>query len=504
MDSLSVLRSFETQEMQVEALPWPELADEPLPSFPAALLPDSCARLVEAVAASLPVPVDYAACALLGAASAALVGRVAIQPRQGHTEPVQLYLCLGGESGTNKSGPMRLFIAPLEQWLTQQRKDVLRRNRDKAMERDVLVQQASQRNTDIQKRLALHHQAEEIVDDPEPEVIMTDATPESLARRMKRQGGCGILYTDEGAFINILAGATYGKQGGATNLDTVLKGFDGGRVYIERVGAECIDIERAHLSITVGMQPSIIERMTGDANLADRGFPQRVLFFLPEPLIGVKLQGLPMIPQEDMEAWSRLLIHLAATRRGQCAILPMTKRAQTVYEQHRQDMADRVLGDMGGSRAMQAWARKAHGKTARLALLLALLEDPDAAIVEESHVRSAVAMMNDYFIPHMKKAFGGGASLSPDAMALLDVLRDAAQFSQADLLHRVSGQKKYKGNGGKAHFQEVLQELAAGGYIRQAEAESTGRGRKPSPLWEVHPALWQKRSTVPITEGELS
>lgn len=495
MNSLETLSGFEQREM--EAPPWPELVEEPLPEFPTALLPEGCARLVEAVAASMPVPVDYAACAMMGAAGAALVGRAAVQPRPGHVEPIQLYLCLGGESGTNKSGPMRLFMAPLEAWLARERKEVMRRNRDRATQREYLTRQEGKKSAD--ELIALRHQMEEIEDEPEPPAILSDTTPEALAKRLRRQAGNGILYTDEGSFINILAGGTYGKNGSVANLDTVLKGFDGGRVLIDRAGMdEPIDMARVNLSITVGMQPSIYRRMTGNADLADRGFPQRVLYFLPEPLTDVNVIDLPPMP--CMDEWEKLLLRLANRKEALC--MPLTREAARLYDLHRQDMQDRVQGDMGGSPAIQAWARKAHGKTARLAGLLALLENPDAAEVEARHVSAAVKLMNGYFIPHMKKAFGGSSDLSPDALALLTIVRKLDSFTQGELLHRVGRQQRYKGEEGKKHFVETLSELSARGYIRPGTVQSGGRGRKKGAVWLVNPAL-HASVTMPVEEGEL-
>ncbi len=499
MNSLETLSGFEQREMEVP--PWPELAEEPLPEFPTALLPEACARLVEAVAASMPVPVDYAACAMIGAANAALVGRVAVQPRPGHVEPIQLYLCLGGESGTNKSGPMRLFIDPLEEWLAMKRKDVKRRNRDRAAEREVLAKQESKRDVTARELVELRRQQEGMEDEPEPETILSDTTTEALAKRLKKQDGNGILYTDEGSFINVLAGATYAKNGSVTNLDTVLKGFDGGRVFIDRAGAdEPIELASVNLSITVGMQPSIYRRMTENPDLADRGFPQRVLYFLPEPLTDVNVLDLPPMP--CMNEWEKLLLRLAAAHRGERLVMPLTREAAKLYDLHRQDMQCRVQGDMGGSLAIQAWARKAHGKTARLAGLLALLENPQATLVEANHVRAAVMLMDGYFIPHMKKAFGGSSDLSPDALALLTIVRKLDTFTQGDLLHRVGSQRRYKGDKGKEHFQRMLCELSARGYIRPGTAQVGSRGRKKGPVWMVNPAL-HARVVMPVEEGEL-
>lgn len=503
MSNFNQLVAFEASMQQ--PAPWPELAEEPMPLFPTQLLPEPCSSLAEAIAASLPVPVDYAVCAMLGAASSALVGRVIVEPRKGHQERLQLYLCMGGESGTNKSGPMKMLIEPLAAWLHQNGQDIIRRNRDRAEQRERLTAKARRKQHITDREQAdIRRQLDALEDEPELPVIMTDTTPDALPRRMLRQGGSGIIYTDEGGFINILAGKTYGRQGSAPNLDTVLKGWDGGRVFVDRVSSDSIMLETANLSITVGMQPSLIRSMTENDDLADRGFPQRILYFLPDNMGKVDLMNLPAIPRAAMEQWGSLLVQLAQAHRDSVAVLPLTSGAQRVYNLHRQDMLDRLDTDMGSSAAMRAWCRKAHGKTARLAGMLAMLESPDALMVEEYHVRAAVEMMNSYFIPHAKKAFGGAPNMSQDALAMVDTLRRTGSITQAQLMHSVSGQKKYKGPEGAARFHSVMQELRDKGYIRLTVPESGKTGRKPSPTVEVHPALLgAHRADIIRTEGQL-
>lgn len=506
MNNKDVLLAFEAREMAPpEPEAWQDLPEERPPTFPTMLLPEDCAELVEAFAASIPVPVDYAVCALLGAVSAALVGRVEVQPRIGHREPIQLYQCMGGPSGTSKSSAMKAFIAPLEAYLIEQNKGVQERNREKAHRRELLAGQSKKRGITMEERMELRKQMDGIEDEPEFESIQSDTTPEALATYMKRQGGRAIIHTDEGSFINILAGATYGKQGGQANIDTVLKGWEGGSVNIARVTGECFFLKRADLSITVGMQPGLISRMTGHADLADRGFPQRLLYYLPETLTGVDLLHLPPHPVAMLKKWDAKLHSLAEMHRDQMGLLTLTRGAVQLYNEHRQDMQNRLTGDLGGNEALQAWVRKAHGETARLAGILALLEDPDAAIVEESHVRAAVEMMNSYYIPHVKRAFGGGPSLSAPAQALCEKLRMVEEFSESDLHRTVSGQERYKGKNGRQMFQQVLEELHVNGYIRRRPAApASGRGRPPSPVWEVHPSLHQKKPPVrPVQEGCL-
>lgn len=504
MNTRDQLEAFEAGLRPVE--PWPELAEESVPMFPTELLPEPCRSLVEGIAASSPVLVDYAVCAMLGAASSALVGRVAVQPLEDYQQPLQLYLCMGGESGTNKSGPMNKLIAPLAAWLNANGREIRRRNRLREDERKrIQARQArgkkAMTDSDLQE---LRRQLDALENEPELPVILTDTTPEALSRRMARQGGCGIIYTDEGSFINVLAGRTYSQKGGAPNMDTALQGFDGKPIFVDRAGAEEIDLERANLSITVAMQPALLRIMTENAELADRGFPQRVLYFLPDDPGPANVLNLPKPPKAAQAAWGDLLVRLASIHRAQEAVLPLTSGAQEVYKNHRQDMQNRTVGDMGGCEALRAWARKAHGKTARLAGLLALLENPDAREVEEGHVRAAVEMMNAYFIPHVKKAFGGSPSLSPDALAMVDTLRGLESIPKSELRHKLSGQKKYKGNGGDARFSQVLQELTAGGYIRLTSTADTGRpGRRPGLLVEVNPALRRKAAQIQRTEGTL-
>lgn len=191
MTNRDALLAFEEREMRPpEPEPWKDLPEERPPTFPTALLQEDCATLVEAFAASVPVPVDYAACALLGAASAALVGRVEVQPRIGHREPIQLYQCMGGPSGTSKSSAMKAFIAPLQAWLTEQNKVVRERNRERDHRRELLAGQSKKRGLSMEERIDMCKQVDEIEDEPEFESIQSDTTPEALA-------GCMILLTNK-------------------------------------------------------------------------------------------------------------------------------------------------------------------------------------------------------------------------------------------------------------------------------------------------------------------
>ena len=125
MNNRDILSQFEAKEMQPpQPEAWPELVEGRPPIFPTVLLPEKWGRLIEDYAKAVVVPVDYAACALLGTVSAAIVGRIVVLSNRGQQESVQLYQCLCGEPGTRKTAAMNEFLKPLNGYLFEKNKEI--------------------------------------------------------------------------------------------------------------------------------------------------------------------------------------------------------------------------------------------------------------------------------------------------------------------------------------------------------------------------------------------
>ena len=178
--------------------------------------------------------------------------------------------------------------------------------------------------------------------------------------------------------------------------------------------------------------------------------------------------------------------------------LPMTDAAYERFQAFAQQMVDDRFGDLGGHEAIISWCLKAGGKVARLALLLTLLRDIEAESVEAWAVEAAVAMMNGYFIPHMKRVYYGERKLNEPARALLRVLVKLGNemegiVPQSLLRMRIRGQKQFKGDVGAENFRAGLLELVNAGYIRKApETHYEGPGRRGDGSWEVRDVLLKK------------
>lgn len=493
-----------------EDRPWLELQEKPLPQFPVEVFPEGVKAFCERVSASLPVPADYMACSVLGAVSSALNGRVIVVPRDNQSEPVNLFLGMCGESGTRKSSAMNMAMRPLEAQIKKLREKRSFENRMRRDKREMLEnklehikRQAKTEQTDEMERL--RREIENCQDLPDIEEVLTDATTEAIAACMSKQGGKAILYTDEGQFVNILCGSAYQKQGGVANLDTILKGYDNQTCNIHRKSDGATHIDNASLVLTIGLQPSMLKRLIGNDDLSDRGFSPRMLFFVPDTSKRVIVSELPDIPQQVIDDWNELVTKLALIHRdrGKPFILTLSEAAFPVYQNFWQSMEDRKLTEFG-YKGMKSWAAKAHGKAARLAGLLALMENPNATTIDCKSMRAAVALMDDYFIPHAQSVFGGPNTLSEEARNILDSVKGQDRFRLAEIRHDMSGQKRFKGEAGKRLFDSAINELAKQNYIRALKVENRdGRGRPSGPEYEVHPDLRSQIATKPTREGIL-
>lgn len=179
--------------------------------------------------------------------------------------------------------------------------------------------------------------------------------------------------------------------------------------------------------------------------------------------------------------------------------LPMTDAAYERFQTFAQQMVDDRFGDLGGHEAIISWCLKASGKVARLALL----KDVESQYVGVWAVDAAVAMMNEYFIPHMKRVCYGERKLGDAAKSLLRVLIKMGNeldgvVPQSQLRQRIRGQKQFKGDAGAENFNTGMQELANAGYIHKVpEPEHDGRGRKSDGSREVRPEFLRKPVTAP-------
>ena len=195
-----------------------------------------------------------------------------------------------------------------------------------------------------------------------------------------------------------------------------------------------------------------------------------------------------------MENWEKKITYLASLHREKPLEMTCSAEATQTIRDFWQYMVDAQDSFFGENDALYAWASKAHGKAARIAAILTLLENPDARELSLEAAQSAVALMKEYFNPHAVRAFCGERKLSQPAESILKVIKaavvaGAAYIKHADLRDKLRKQKQFKGPEATDVFSKGMSELLAAGYVRNYYLPYSPTGRPNDGAYALNPAL---------------
>jgi replicative DNA helicase len=240
--------------------------------------------------------------------------------------------------------------------------------------------------------------------------------------------------------------------------------------------------------------------ISGIRSLADtpefrgRGLLARFLYSMPVSRVGGRdLAHARPMPDDIRDAYRAHVRHLLALEPG-CdekgqptpRILSLSPSAW-VRMQEFQEWIEPMLGEAGELGLLTDWGAKLPGAVLRIAGLLHLWQTPNESVISESTLTAALDI-GRYLIPHAEAAFleMGADRVTEDAEVVLSYIRKTgqAQLTKRDLFTTVA----------RSRFKTVedldspLNLLESHGFIRwAAQEEHTGRGRRPSPTFEVNP-----------------
>ena len=475
---------------------WPEMPFEVFrpEQFPVDALPDQMADMVAALSTAHQAPADMVVAFALAVASAAIVGRVAIHPKaneRGHyRESGQLFIFCEGLSGERKTPVLSFVKRPLEVFLQEQREETRRKNRHAVNKIEALKKQLN-REKNPEKAATLADEIDELTDGllPDPEMIMGDATAEGVAQAMSEHDGREIILDSEAHFLNVLIGKAYQREGGAVNIDAILKGYDDDTYSGNRIGRGSWNIPRASLSIGLGVQPKLLRRFVEDETSQDRGLQARGLFFRPDSLIGERTDEGGEIPDAVRQWWIQTVRRIACKVRENQEPFSMefSAEAESAYRRFFREIESRLKSDLCGP--MLAWACKLVGNTVRLAAILSLIDGKDE--VTGQMWDAAETIVQKYLIPCARSLFGGeDPFISEDARKLLPYIRKLYEFPQSELW-RNKGRYIFRQD--QQAFESAVFSLRDRGYIREKQIEKEAKqGRPASKVWEVNPTIHRR------------
>ncbi len=339
-------------------------------------LPGPVGRIATAVADAHQVPTDLAAVLALGVLSGATRGRWRLQVRPGWTESLALYAAALAEPGGRRSAVLGDLTAPL-------------------VERELVANASvayAEAVADRKEAIAAGRQMDAVDEPHRVQLWFDDVTTESLPLLLARQGGASAHFGDGG----ILDAATFrhGTWGYQAGLDTLLKAHDGGRLRIDRAGRPSVDLAEPFLAIAMLTNPEAMAEATQAPALHGRGLLARFLFAVAPPVAGTREINQPPVPDEVAAEWDRTVRAVLDTALAAEAVttLELTPEAEKVFTTFRADWEPRLNPETGDLAGIPAWASKHAGKVARIASLLALVDDPSRTEVEAEHVQAAVGL----------------------------------------------------------------------------------------------------------------
>jgi hypothetical protein len=491
-----------------------------VPAFPGGVLPAALQDWAEAKARELQVPLDLPAMLGLAVASGALAKKRRVVVRPGWVEHVNLYVAAVLEVGERKTPTFLAAVAPVLAHEEQERLRLAPEIAATTVQRDMLQQamRAAQHRartahavagnpkadppqlpqTEAEVRRQAEAEAVEIAQQlsglviPEPpQLLMEDATPESLAARMAAQGGRMVVASDEGAVFEVAKG----RYSNNPSFEVWLKGRSGGYLRMDRIGRRSVSIDDPVITGIMCVQPDVIRGLADNQALCRRGFPQRWLYALPASLVGRRDWGAAPapVPQNVAADYHANMLALWQLPAGEA--IALSPQAAEVVAEVGGWLEPQLpgLGDL-----MRGWANKLPGDVARIAGVLHAAQAVAGAgdistPVSEETTRAAASLAKGYLFAHARAAFAlmGATQQVRDARHILRWLL-ANSVNSVGGVTRLSRRDIYRGCQARwstvADMEPALELLACHHYLQPLpQGGRGGPGRKAGPEYLINP-----------------
>ena len=493
---------------------WPPpipLYDFDPPLFPTHVLPDWLKEFVEAEAIATQTPPDLAGMLCLAAIAMASARQVVVEVKEGWREPLNLYVISVLGSANRKSAVFRDVVAPIEA------EEVRRVN---AARNVIAVAHEKKRSlylklNNARKSLAAGGSFDEVQEAAEeasefivpaiPRLLADDVTSEKLEMLLAEHGGRMAVFAAEGDVFDVLMGRY--SSSGITNIGVFNKAHPGDTTRVDRVGRDTVIIHHPALTVGLAVQPAVVDGLAARREFRGRGLLARFLYSLPLSTVGRRDVDPPPLPDHIRSTYETNLTTLLQLRSAgddnayDPHILRLDDDAKSAIIGF-SEMVEHELG-VGGSLAdIDDWGGKLVGAVARVAANIHLADHPDDGepwkIPIGTSAISRALELGLYLVPHARAAFAliGADPAVAAANHILNWIKGKKhnEFTKRDLFEGVKGRFKKVDN-----LLPGLALLEDHEYIRirVTPPKRPGRGRPPSPIYDVNPAVHSHYSHNP-------
>lgn len=477
------------------------------PEIPCSILPAWLGEYAQAVSENTQTPPGMSVMMALSTIAACAQKRFKVARTPEHVEPLSLWTAAALPPASRKTAVVNACTDPLAAWEREQAEVMRQRRFQIEAERETIESRIKKLQTDsakISDDAERRNMAVDIAklksDMPEqlhsPVLFTGDSTPERLQSLLAEQGERMAVLSDEGGIFAVMAGL---YSAGRANIDVFLKGHAGSAVRVDRQG-RTVYLNEPALTFGLCIQPDIIRQLS-KTTFRGNGCLARFLFCLPQNNIGTRTPHSRPIPESVKAAYQagihRLLnIPPIYDEHGKetARILTLDPEATEAWEAFFA-FIESSIGEGQELEPIQDWAGKLPGAALRIAGIMAIVEQGEAARTIPAGLMENALNLCELLIPHAQAAFDliDGDDSQHDAKHILkwmlskgkptfgksDIYRELRRFNDGDRL-------------GKA-----LQVLANRHIISDPIAATAGaRGGRPSITYQVNPAIFRKDTCV--------
>lgn len=447
-----------------EAAPWPEL--EPLqdiaPAEPAPFPFDGLGSVLgpaaRVIADAVQAPDSLAGGSVLAAAALAAQPHADVLMPHGQCSPLSLFIPTSADSGARKSVVDSVACAPIE----EQRRQDARDYADKlaAYKADKATRKSGDGTDEAPAARA---------------IAVSKATTEGLHHLLRNQSHIG-LFSPEGA--EVFGGHSMQAEKKSAAIAWLLKAWGGETLDSMTRGDGLSVLAGRRLTMHVLMQPVILRQLLADPLAQGQGWIARSLIAEPRSLAGGRLFRDEQVPAQDRpevvrfhNVIRRLLamppqVHPAGDGHElQPRALPLSPGARALWVEFYNEV-ERQQAAGGPLAGVRAWASKAAEHAARIAGVVTLATDPDAADVPAGTMEGAVELAAFYLSEHVRLMGQSQDSQQLQRLhLLLKWMQDRGrQVAHADVLQRSPRPlRELKAAG----INSLLAELSRRGYVRR-------------------------------------
>jgi Protein of unknown function (DUF3987) len=380
----------------------------PADAFPVDALGDVLGAAAQAIHDRVQAPLAICSQSVLAAAALAVQAHADVLLPMGHVRPVSDFFVTVAETGARKSASDTEAT-----WPIRKREQALGETRDAELPnyvndktawekaRDEAVKRGKGNRATI--KAALDALGPAPLPPLEPLMTCPEPTFEGLCKLFAvGQPSLGIFATEGGQFVGGHGMSDDAKLRTAAGLSKL---WDDGETRRVRVGDGATMLPGRRLTVHLMVQPDVAGIMLNDRLLADQGLLSRLLITAPDSAAGIRMWHEPSPASEiALKRYGACLLDILETLLPLAAgkaneleprRLPLSAEARRVWIAFA-DHVERAIGPNGALEPVRGLANKLPEHAARLAAILALVDDLGAPQISANHMQAGIALAEHY------------------------------------------------------------------------------------------------------------